>query len=76
MNAFNVARECFNEPEQYSIVTTRAQVYISLCTRGTIDLEEYYNLIDDLRCLSEDRFKDENKFAVTTFFDRIKKIVL
>jgi len=76
MNAFNIARECFNEPEQYSIVSTRAQVYISLYTRGSIDADEYINLIDDLHHISEERFKDENRLAVSIYFDKIKKVVL
>ena len=75
MNAFSIARDCFNEPEQYSIVSMRAQVFKSLYTRGAIDVEEYRNLIDDLACISEARFKNENKLAVSIYFDRIKKDV-
>lgn len=75
MNVFTIARECFNEPEQYSIVSTRAQIYASLLSRGVVDREEYFNLIDDLRAQSSDRFVNENRYAVNAYFQQIKKAV-
>lgn len=74
VNAFNIARECFNNPEQYSIVSTRAQMYIGLHTRGVVDLDEYVNLIDDLYSASSQRFVEENNFATKTYFEKLKKV--
>ena len=74
VNAFNIARECFNNPEQYSIVSTRAQMYIGLHTRGVVDLDEYVNLIDDLYSASSQRFVEENNFATKTYFEKLKRV--
>ena len=73
MNVFAIARECFNDPEQYSLVTTRAQIYASLLMRGNVNHEDYINLIDDLRQTSKSHFINENKMAVAIYFDRIKR---
>lgn len=74
INAFNIARECFNNPEQYSIVSTRAQMYMGLHTRGVVDIDEYVNLIDDLHSSSIQRFAEENNFATKSYFEKLKKV--
>ena len=49
MNVFALARECFNEPEQYSIATTKIQIYASLLVRNQIDLDEFLMFVEDVK---------------------------
>jgi len=73
LNIFKVARECFNQPEEYAIVSTRAQTYVSLFARGMIDRDEYIGLVEDLQQTTSHYFVNENKLATSIFFDKIKK---
>jgi hypothetical protein len=75
MNVFSLARECFNTPEKYALVAVRAQTYVSLYERSSIDREEYFNLITDLMNDDETKrlFQNENRLALSIFFDKLKK---
>lgn len=75
MNVFSLSRECFNDPEKYALIAVRAQTYVSLYERHSIDGEEYLNLIENLSTDAETRrlFQNENRLAVTIFFTKLKK---
>lgn len=75
MNVFSVARECFNRPEQYALISTRAQSYVMLYDRNIIDREEYINLMDDLFAANKQMFDEENHFAVKHYFKKMKEYI-